>query len=63
MIIKMAELTFPTARAVETISLRLHPHFEQNMMTTFPKKAGKRPGRVDRVLLHQVLGRPLTKNR
>ena len=29
-----------------SISLRLHPHFEQNMMTTFPKKVRKRPGRV-----------------
>ena len=31
------------------------------MMTTFPKKAGKHPGSVDRVVLHHVLGRPLTK--
>ena len=48
----------------------LNPHFEQNIMTriqgkeTFRKKAGKRPGREDRVVvLHHVVVRPLTKNR
>ena len=56
-------LPFPQLEQKLSLSLRLNPHFEQNMMTTFPKKAGKRPGRVDRVVLHHVLGRPLTKNR
>ena len=54
---KWENLPLPQLEQKLSISLRLHPHFEQNMMTTFPMKAGKRPGRVDCVVLHHVLGR------
>ena len=60
---KWENLSFPQLEQNLSISLRLHPHFEQNIMTTFPKKAGKGPTRVDHVVLHHVLGRPLTKSR
>ena len=66
---KWDNLPFPQLQQKLSLSLRLNPHSEQNMMTsrqkeTFRKKARKRPaGRVDRVVLHHVLGRPLTKNR
>ena len=54
---KWENLPLPQLEQKLSISLTLHPHFEQNMMTTFPKKAGKRPGHVDCVVLHRILGR------
>ena len=59
---KWENLPLPQLEQKLSISLRLRPHFEQNMMTTFPKKGGKRPTRGDRVVLHHLLGRPLTND-
>ena len=60
MVIKMGELTFPTTRAEIVDFLEATPHFGQNMMTTFPKKVGKRPGRVTPRISATTDQKPLT---
>ena len=57
---KWEKLPFPQLEQKLSISLRLHPHFEQNMMTTFPKKVGKRASRVTPLTSATTDQKPLT---